>query len=67
MKVVRDHVKRAFIISRPGYLEDVFAEHGITLTRGLHKPMVDKPREPESVSNPRLNAADSQLYQSKVG
>ena len=30
-------------------------------------PMVDKEREPESESNPRLDAAGIRLYQSKVG
>ena len=29
--------------------------------------MVDKPREPESETNPRLNTAGIQLYESKVG
>ena len=67
MKVVRDRVKRTITISQPGYLEDVRAEYGITPTKGPLTPMVDKPREPESVTNPRLDAVDTQPYQSKVG
>ena len=67
MQVVRDRVKRTITISQPGYLEDLRAEYGITSTKGPLTPMVDKPREPESDSNPRLNAAGIQLYQSKVG
>ena len=43
------------------------AEYGITSTKGPLTPMVDKPREPESDTNPRLNTAGIQLYQSKVG
>ena len=39
----------------------------ITSTEGPLTPMVDKPREPESDSNPLLDAAGVQLYQSKVG
>ena len=30
-------------------------------------PMIDKPREPESATNPRLDTAGIKLYQKKVG
>ena len=30
-------------------------------------PMVDKPREPESATNPRLDTAGIKLYQKMVG
>ena len=64
MKVVRDRVRRTITISQPGYLDDLRAEYGITSTKGPLTPMVDKPREPESDTNPRLNTARIQLYQS---
>ena len=67
MQVVRDRVKRTITVSQPGYLDDLRAEYGITSTKGPLTPMVDKPRESESETNPRLNAAGIQLYQSKVG
>ena len=54
-------------MSQPGYLEDLRAEYGITSTKGPLTPMVDKPREPESGTIPRLNTAGIHLYQSKVG
>ena len=66
MKVVRDRAKRTITISQPGYLDDLRAEYGITSTKGPLTPMVDKPREPEPETNPRLNTAGIQLYQSKV-
>ena len=66
VKVVRDRVKRTITISQPGYLDDLRAGYGITSTKGPLTPMVDKPRELESATNPRLNAAGIQLYQSKV-
>lgn len=62
MKVARDRVKRSITISQPGC-----DEYDIKSTKGPLTPMVDKPREPESATNPRLNAAGIQLYQSKVG
>ena len=67
MKVTRDRVKRTITVSQPGFLEDIRAEYGITSTKGPLTPMVDKQREPESETNPRLNDSDTQLYQSKVG
>ena len=67
MQLVRDRVKRTITISQPGYLEDLREQFGITSTMGPLTPMVDKEREPESESNPRLDAAGIRLYQSKVG
>ena len=67
MKVVHDRVKRTITFLQPGYLDDLQAEYGITSTIGLLTPMVDKPREPESETNPRFNTAGIQLYQSKIG
>ena len=64
---MRDRVRRTITISQPGYLDDLREEYGITSTVGPMTPMVDKPREPESESNPALDKADIQLYQSKVG
>ena len=67
MQLVRDRVKRTITISQPGYLEDLREQFGITSTHGPLTPMVDKEREPESESNPRLDAAGIKLFQSKVG
>ena len=67
MKLVRDRVRRTITISQPGYLEDLREEYGITSTQCPMTPMVDKMREPESESNPALDKAGIQLYQSKVG
>ena len=67
MKVTRDRVKRTITVSQPGFLEDIRAEYGITSTKGPLTSMVDKQREPESETDPRLNDSDTQLYQSKVG
>ena len=67
MKLVRDRVARTITVSQPGYLEDVREEYGITSIHGPLTPMVDKEREPESDSNPPLDAAGIKLYQSKVG
>ena len=57
MEVVSDRVKRTIIISHPGYLDDLRAEYGITSTEGSLTPMVDKPRQPESETNRRINTA----------
>ena len=57
MKLVRDRVARTITISQPGYMEDLREEYHITSTRGPLTPMVDKEREPESDSNPLLDAA----------
>ena len=67
MKLVRDRVARTITISQPGYMEDMREEYGITSTHGPLKPMVDKEKEPESDTNPPLDAAGIKLYQSKVG
>ena len=67
MKLVRDRVRRTITISQPGYMEDLREEYGITSTHGPLTPMVDKPREPESDSNPPLDGAGIKLYQRKVG
>ena len=67
MQLVRDRVKRTITISQPGYLEDLREQFGITSTQGPLTPMVDKEREPESETNPRLDVAGTRLYQSKVG
>ena len=67
MQLVRDRVKRTITISQPGYLEDLRERFGITSTQGPLTPMVDKEREPESETNPRLDVAGTRLYQSKVG
>ena len=67
MKVARDRVKRTITISQPGYLEELRAEYDITSAKGSLTPMVDKPRETESDSNPQLNAVSVHLYQSNVG
>ena len=57
MKLVRDRVRRTITISQPGYIEDLREDYGITSTHGPLTPMVDKPREPESDSNPLMDAA----------
>ena len=49
------------------YLEALLAEYGMTSTKGPLTPVVNKPRAPESKTNPRLNTAGKQYYQSKVG
>ena len=67
MKLVQDRVQRNITISHPGYLKDLQEEFGLTSTRGHLKPMLDKPREPESESNPRVDAAGIKMYQRKVG
>ena len=67
MQLIRDRIKRTITISQPGYLEDLREQFGITSTQGPLTPMIDKEREPESPSNPRLDAAGTKLYQSKVG
>ena len=67
MKLVRDRLRRTITISQPGYLEDLREEFGLTSTTGPLTPMVDKPREPESADNPRLDAAGIKMYQKKVG
>ena len=51
MKLVRDRVARTITISKPGYMEDLREEYGITCTTGPLTPMVGKPREPESEKN----------------
>ena len=63
MKVVSNRVKRTITTSQPGKLDDLQLEYGATSTEGPLTPMVDKPREPESGSYPRLNVASTQLYQ----
>ena len=67
MQLVRDRIKRTITISQPGYLEDLREKFGITSTQWPLTPMIDKVREPESPSNPRLDATDTKLYQSMVG
>ena len=67
MKLVRDRVARTITVSQPGYMEDLREDFGITSTSGPLTPMVDKEREPESDTNPPLDAAGIKLYQSKVG
>ena len=62
MQLVRDRAKRTIIISQPGYLEDLTERFGITSHTGPLNPMVYK----ESESSPRLEAAGTRLYQSKV-
>ena len=49
-------IRRYFIISQPGYLEDLREESGI-----------NKPREPESETNTQLNPAGIKMLQSMVG
>ena len=67
MYLVRDSIKRIVTIWQPGYLEDWRDQSGITSTTVPLTPMVDKERETISESNPRLDAAGTRLYQSKVG
>ena len=67
MKLVRDRVAHTITVSQPGYMEDLREDFGITSTSGPLTPMVDKEREPESDTNPPLDAAGIKLYQSKVG
>ena len=62
IQLVHDRVRRTITISQPGYLEDLRDEFGITSTTGPLTPMVDMPREPESATNPRLDAAGIKLY-----
>ena len=50
MKLVRGRVRRAITISQPGYLEDLRDKFGINTITGPLTPMVDEPREPESVT-----------------
>ena len=66
IKLVQDRARRTITISQPGYLEDLSEEFGIASTTGPMKLMVDKPREPETATNPRLDAAVIKLYQKKV-
>ena len=63
MQLVRDRVKHTITISQPGYLEDLREQFGITSSHGPLTPMIDKEREPESPSNPRLDTAGIKLYQ----
>ena len=67
MQLVRDRAQRTITISQPGYLEDLREQFGITSTTGPLTSMVDKKREPESETNPRLDTVGIKLYQSKVG
>ena len=66
MKVVRDRVRRTITISQPGYLDDLRAEYGITSTKGPLTPMVDKPRESDTVISvqSRLHAVGGYWYTS---
>ena len=56
MQLVRDRVRRTITVSQPGYMEDLREEYVITSTSGPLTPMVDKEREPESDTNPLLDA-----------
>ena len=67
MQIVRDRIKRTITVSQPGYLEDLRELYNITSSQGPLTPMIDKPREQESESNPRLDAAGIKRFQSKVG
>ena len=67
MQLVRDRVRRTITVSQPGYMEDLREEYAITSTSGPLTPMVDKEREPESDTNPLLDANGIKLYQRKVG
>ena len=67
MQLVRDRVKRTITVSQPGYLEDLREDFSITSIVGPMTPMVDKPRELASDTNPPLDAAGIKMYQRKVG
>ena len=67
MQLVRDRVKRTITNSQPGYLEDLREQFVLTSKQAPLTPMVNKEREPESETNPRLDASGTRLHQSKVG
>ena len=50
-------IRRTIAISRTGLSEDLREEYRITSAVGPMTPMVDKPRGPESDSNPALDIA----------
>ena len=67
MLIWRDRPNKIIKVSQPGYIADLLETYNVNTTHCPLTPMVDVPRPKPSPTNPVLDAAGINEYQSKVG